>query len=322
MSKKQSGETTTTAVTDLSFFDKRLQEAEVEGVIKTPLDDFGFKEIKVYNPKMWDKPDPDKVWKIFCDWVSIGSEINCTILVVRKLWQGYVPNKFVNPKTWEKWKDYYCTNQMWVFEKSPCFFKWCVKSQDDWEDVPTIKNVLIWSWTTDDLQKLLVDKWSPFYFKEQETLDKSSTYSVSRVNRDIVIYIKDDKWNYYYLDPKSSYWKYNNVKEWTIEYLKESAQKELKKQWKNYKSIDLSLCKVKAVVKEYQSAVKYWALHWTFEWFITEDNSADIDHTKKAINAYMDYLFPASLIWNPVPLKLISDTSAKQEEVLLDKLPF
>lgn len=281
MSKKPAIQAQTSSdILDLnSIIDTILDETETPQYELSPIEEAWVRKLKCYNVMKPTKPVESLEWNIIYSPSSneevYWSEIEWSIIAVRKYWDWFVKTKH-NTDEWKVIQEFYSTNQMWIFETEGIKFKWFC-----WDnETRSYSKTPIWVWNTKEFQNMINDEqW--IYFKEwKTTVDWSEKYPESNISKKIVVYIKTDKW-IFALNPWASYWKYNNVKEWTLEAVKQDCAKELKILWKDFKKASLDLCKVKwKVIKDWN----YYIIKWIFDWFV--DNS--IAEDRWAIKSLID----------------------------------
>jgi hypothetical protein len=246
-------------------------------------------ELRVYNPEIWKEADPDKVGKIFIgkpsEWIEFWDSIEGTILHVKKSWAWWVPNEY-----WGK--DTYYTNELWVWDKA-VKLKWIKQTGESPSDR---EEVFIWTGSIENFYKLIQDEAGPFFRKTAEAMD-GSMYPVSWLDRVNMLYIRTEKGETFRLNPKSSFWKWNNVKPWTIEQLKVDATNEYNMATKkNVKTVDLSVVKFKATVWTTEVMWKiFYVLKWEFKGFTENDLLKEAQEVKKLIESNNTENFPKTL---------------------------
>ena len=299
---------TTTALTSIpDFFDEVMEEYEAN-----PLEEAGYRPLKVYNVMPWQKQDPAfkgkfLIWKTMDENVY-WEEITWTILLVRKYWDWWTDWEWVDDN-WRPKQDYYFTNELDQWAKWPIVFS-AIK---DW------KKEFLWGWTIDSFYTLITDKDSVYY--EQKKKVDWTIYDGSWIGKHMKLYMKDEQGDIFMIDPKSSWGNYMDVQEWTLEHVKWEAVKMLKRMGKTYKGwVELSLCKVRWRV---ESAGQYYTIKWEFLWFV-EKNLID-EKEAVALNSltFNDYLFPKDFVKQTPLIGWAKDEIVKEAEEIFkeDDLP-
>ena len=306
MSKKPAAQAQTSSdILDLSILDTILNETQEFQYEKSPIEEAWIRNLKVYNVMPPNKPEKSMEGKIIYPPSSkeeiYWTEIEGSILAVRKYWDWFTPTKNFN-EDWKVVQEYYSTNQLWIFETQWVKFKGFV-----WiEENKSYENQPVWIFTTRELMDIISDENSKFFKEWKTTVDWSEKYKESRISKKIVVYIKTANW-IVALNPWASYWKYSNIKDWTLEFIKEECAKELKVLWKDFKKASLELCKVKWVVtKDW----KYDVIKWQFEWFVDNSIIEDRELIKWLIDKNNEYNFK----FNNTPVL----KSWEMEKVLLE----
>ena len=251
-----------------------MQEA-VEAQNSTTSMYWSCAELKVYNPPISGKDDsPESNGKIFIwkpsEKIEYWTEIEWTILYNTKSWCWWIPNEF-----WGK--DVYWTDEVWMWDKA---IK--LKGMKQLSEEPKDREEVVFgAWSIDNLYKLIQDQDGPFFRKMAESMD-GEKYPVSWLDKVNMLYIKTEWGETFRLNPKSSFWKYNNIKPWTIEQMKIDATNAYNA-WvaKSVKSVDLSHCKFKAKVKQIEVMSKTFnVLDWQFDWFVQDNLLKDVEAVK------------------------------------------
>ena len=270
-------------------------------------------ELRVYNPQMNGKDEmPEANGKIYIgkpsEKIEYWTEIKGTILEVKKSFCGYIPNEY-----WGK--DVWYTNEVWVWDKS-IKLKGVKQNSEDPKDR---EELFVGVWSMDNFYSLIQDKEWPFFRKMAEAMDWSQ-YPVSWLDKVIMLYIKTDGWEVFRLNPKSSFWKWNNIKPWTIEQLKIDATNAYNKATgKTVKSIDLSHVKFKATVKQIEVMNKTFnVLDWSFDWFVEENLLKEAETVKKLITENNEANFPGTMGALPASAW---DMSMKPKEIAAPEAP-
>lgn len=315
MTKKTAVDATTS--TALDFLDSVLEETPEIQYEQSPIQEAGIRSVKCYNVMPWQKSLKSLEWQLLYAPAKneevFWAEIEGSILAVRKSWDGYIDTNYIN-KEWKQVKEYYFTNQLGIYEANWVLFKWLEWNNTD----QAYENRIIWTWPTTEFLSIITEPKSKFFKEMKKTIDWKTEYAESFIGKKITVYIKTDKW-IIALNPWASYWKYNNVKEGTLEWIKWEAAKELKKIWKDFKKASLEICRVKwKIVKDWN----YYIIKWELLWFIDESVMSDRLNMQKLIMDTNSYNFKHE--WN-IPLLGSSNDMEKAlglQEAKVEVLPF
>jgi hypothetical protein len=326
-------------VEDQDWKIEALQEAWIQD--NSPMSELPI--VKVYNKPMWGwVEDVTKAWKIIIkrngwEFEVLGEEIRVNILLVRKFYTGFAPriaNEFwdiAKDDNWHVIKDFYYTPEVDIFNKSNIPL---------WVQYKWGKRIIIGKSTKTDFDlysKSPKINWelNPL-FKEVKTNQETwERFTTSYMKLWYVIYAQDlDTSVVYKIIPGWSYWRFNDVKDYTFEHLKIKAKEKFieNPDFKNSKSILDNFIKAKIWVRVDWG---FTYLKWELDWIIEEDNREIVEEIRLLVEDFNKSRFEWLNFDTPLEClpytetKLLLDSSIQESvqgnnatEISIEDVPF
>lgn len=300
-----------------------------------PLADYTL--LKVYNPMMWQDPDPSLDWQIVKLWEDWWEEFGKTlkdvkVLTLTKCYKWYATKleggKPVTDDSWKAITELYYTPEVSVYDKSN------IAIAKSTENGPQVLGKGWFQNYIDFTTAMTLEDWTinPLFNTIGTNSQTWEKYPISIMKQEYSMYFEMDG-KLYKIRLWASYWRWKDVQKGTFLYAKDQWMKAFKEAYSTMR-FEFHYLTLNAKVEK---ADKYKFLNWEFDSVTSESVIDQLTKTNWAVDDLNVQNFPWLTVWNwmealPFDMNRLALTTREKvadiidsidwEEIDKDNLPF
>ncbi len=209
-----------------------------------------------------------------------------TILLVRKSFFWFLDNAIGK-------KDMYKSNLLGIFDKWPVVLEW---HKTIGEDEAIAEQ--FWPYSVKEMREFVQKEDGQFFDQMKTPMAWWDPYPTSHISTHYHVFFQEDESKEIFeIDPKSSYGRFNDIQDWTLEDVKKKAADLCKEAGLPNRNVDLSMFKVNlsCILDE-----SFYRLNWELAWFIKEDNAESVKTIRDYVTEFNNGFVKLASDWEVV----------------------